>query len=200
MTLADACWPDGTTVKGQGVVFLHLGKGQVLHLAKGQKVLHVAEEDLRAVRRFLAQSMLDEVRRFRTRIYSLTRNLPSFQESGPKSWEHLQSFADASPATFDFAAVFAIAGVLGCLAAERQQRVKELVLQFLKQLLKFLNWIIRVLLRLAQLPGFLQNIVLIEQRFFHYNGVGRPPRSLSRALAMGLSLATGRMCSNPISA
>lgn len=57
--------------------------------------------------------------------------------------------------------------------------------------------LIRVLFTLLRFLLLLKEIVLIEIHFFEYNGVGRPPRSLSRALIVGLSQSTGRVCSSP---
>src|SRR5712692_8061105 len=54
----------------------------------------------------------------------------------------------------------------------------------------------RIQVLLGLLPLFVQELVLIEANFFEYNGLGRPPRTLSRALIAGLSQVTGRVCSS----
>ena len=67
--------------------------------------------------------------------------------------------------------------------------------EFFRTLQTLIERCIQVLLGL--LPFFMQELVLIEANFFEYNGLGRPPRTLSRALIAGLSQVTGRVCSSP---
>jgi hypothetical protein len=85
-------------------------------------------------------------------------------------------------------------GWLERLSKELERR--ELECQQRKRLL---NWLIRTLLRSLMGRQFASNRVLLERQFFEYHGLGRPPRSLSVALATGLSQAIlGRMCSSPV--
>ena|ERR1039458_2795731 len=44
------------------------------------------------------------------------------------------------------------------------------------QRIRLLTWLIRILIRLAEVPRSLKNLLSLEIRFFRYHGTGRPPR------------------------
>ena len=79
-------------------------------------------------------------------------------------------------------------------------QVQADVIALLRQQLRALSWLIRLLLRVARIRSASQDRVMIERQFFQCHGLGRPPQSLGRALVTGLSQTIGGMCSSPVSA
>jgi hypothetical protein len=71
------------------------------------------------------------------------------------------------------------------------------LIQLFRRLRTLIGRRIQLLLNVLRRHLLRHELVLIEIHFFEYNGLGRPPRMLSRALTAGLSQMTGRVCFSP---
>jgi hypothetical protein len=85
--------------------------------------------------------------------------------------------------------------LLKSAAVEYCEALRKQIL-FLRQLLKLLNSLIRLILSLLTQPRFLCEVVLVEGPWFLYHGV-RPPRLQGQAIAALSHAVLGRMCSRP---
>jgi hypothetical protein len=77
------------------------------------------------------------------------------------------------------------------------EQFKNALISLLRRHLRRLNELAAVFLRVCELWPPQDDVAIVERKWFLYHGVGRPPRALSRALATGSSLFTGRMLSGP---